>query len=153
MGPIDPAVGDVELLDFLRRIEWFPGRQSDLRPHLEAWTTHDYRVSDAVQDFMAECGDLGFEYPRHPAVGGSHTCLVSGTVSAPRIARRLVASYETRIDRELCPIGQSASGNLFLLMASDGTTYGGHDQFLAKISDDGYHALLDISRREKMIPI
>ena len=72
-------------------------------------------------------------------------------MSARRIARTLVAEYEEKIGCDLCPIGQSASGSLFLLMDSAGRTYGGHDHFLSKVADDGYHALLAIWKRDDLI--
>lgn len=62
-----------------------------------------------------------------------------------------MAEYEEKIGCDLCPIGQSASGSLFLLMDSAGRTYGGHDHFLSKVSDDGYHALLAIWKRDDLI--
>lgn len=151
MGLVDLAPDDADLLGFMRGIGWFPGRRVDLTVDLEAWPTCGYSVFDSVQDFMMECGGLEFEYPRHSAVGGSHSCLLSGEISSRRIARMLVTQYEERLDRELCPIGQSASGNLFLLMASDGSTYGGRDRFLAKIDSDGYRALNAIWNRVGLV--
>lgn len=150
MGLMHLTPDDTELLSFMGRIGWFPGRQVDLGSDLESWAAHGYEVPDVVREFMTECSGLKFEYPRHPAVGGSHSCLVSGATSSRRVGRSLVAEYEEQLGWGLCPIGQSASGGLLLLMASNGTTYGGHDRFFAKIADDGYHALLAIWKRDAL---
>lgn len=151
MDRVGPATEDTELFGFLREIGWAPGRQVDLAADLEEWETSGYSVSDAVRRWMGECNGLEFEYPRHSAVGGVHTCVVSGALSSRRIHRALVAEYEERVGRALCPIGQSASGGLFLLMDSMGATYGGHDHYLGKVADDGYRALLTIRKREPLI--
>ena len=143
--------GNAELLQFMRGIGWYPDRHVDLHADLEAWAARGYQVPDAVRRWMEECGGLEFEYPRHASVGGMHTCVISGSISARRIARTLVAEYEEKAGCGLCPIGQSASGSLFLLMDSAGRTYGGHDHFLAKVADDGYRALLAIWRKDKLI--
>ncbi|MGW6857192.1 SUKH-3 domain-containing protein [Streptomyces xanthophaeus] len=135
------------------RIGWFPGRRIDLRDDLDAWSADGYAVTGPVREFMEECSGLQFEYPRHPAVGGTYVCLVSGASSTRQVARSLVTGYEEKLDCELCPIGYSASGNLFLYMAPDGATYGGRDRFLAKVAGDGYRALQAIERRVKFYPI
>ncbi|MYS80010.1 hypothetical protein GTZ85_07225 [Streptomyces sp. SID5474] len=147
------ASGDVDLVNFMTSIGWRPGRDVDLTADLQAWSLFGYAVPDAVREFMAECSGLEFTYPRHPAVGGLHSCLISGVASSRRVMRSLVTGYEERLGRGLCPIGQSASGNLFLYMASDGSTYGGHDRFLAKISRDGYRALRDVRNRAELVQL
>ncbi|MEU9241695.1 SUKH-3 domain-containing protein [Streptomyces sp. NPDC048385] len=153
MRPLYPSPEYEELLDFLGGVGWFPGRRTDLRPHLEVWTACGYRAFDAARDFIAECAGIEFEYPRHSAIGGFTRAWCPG-LSLP-VEYRAVwwPSYEKRINRELCPVGQSASGNVFLLMSPDGIMYGGRDWFFVKVSDDGYHALFDISRRVRMISV
>ncbi|MFI1106299.1 SUKH-3 domain-containing protein [Streptomyces melanogenes] len=153
MGLLDFPARDADLIEFLEGIGWFPGRCVDLQDDLEAWSTEGYAASGSVLEFMAECSGLQFDYPRHPAVGGTHGCLVAGAFSAQQVARSLVMDYEERLGVELCPIGYAASGSLFLYMAPDGATYGGHDRFLAKVADDGYHALQAIGRRADLSPI
>ncbi|MGW0934942.1 SUKH-3 domain-containing protein [Streptomyces sp. NPDC002666] len=135
------------------RIGWFPGRRVDLTDDLQEWEESGYTAPDAVMKFMVECGGLEFEYPRHSAVGGLYSCVISGSITSQRIPRALVSGCEGRLGCGLCPIGQSASGNLFLLMAPDGSVYGVRDRFLAKISDDGYQALHAIWKRAKLIPL
>lgn len=141
---------DEGLLQFMRGIGWYPDRRVDLQADLEAWAVCGYHAPDAVLRWMEECGGLKFEYPRHAAAGGMHTCVVSGVISARRIARALVAEYEEKAGCDLCPIGQSASGGLFLLMDAAGHAYGGHDHFIAKVADDGYRALLAIWKRDQI---
>ncbi|MFE1322683.1 SUKH-3 domain-containing protein [Kitasatospora phosalacinea] len=148
---MEPAGEGSELLRFLRGIGWYPGRRVNLSADLEEWEASDYSVPGIVHQWMSECGGLEFEYPRHSSVGGMHACVVSGALSTRRIHRALVAEYEEMIGGLLCPIGHSASGNLFLLMDSTGATYGGHDHFLGKVADDGYRALLAIWKREPLI--
>lgn len=150
---MEPAPEEAELLSFLREIGWYPGRQVDLAADLEEWETFGYSVSDAVRGWMGECSGLEFEYPRHSAVGGVHTCFVSGVLPSRRIYRTRVAEYEERVGGVLCPIGQSASGSLTLLMDSAGAVYGGYDHYLGKVADDGYRALLVIRKREPLIPL
>ncbi|MFF3555880.1 SUKH-3 domain-containing protein [Streptomyces tsukubensis] len=144
---------DADLIGFMERIGWFPRRHIDLQDDLDAWSADGYTAAGPVQEFMRECGGLRFEYPRHSAVGGTYVCLVSGASSVQQVARPLVAEYEERLGCELCPIGYAASGNLFLYMAPDGATYGGRDQFMAKVAGDGYHALQAIERRVNLSPI
>ena len=72
---------------FLGRIGWTPGRRVDILSDLRAWSEKEYQVPTAVREFMAECGGLRFDYPRHPAVGGSHWCEISGATSAGWVAR------------------------------------------------------------------
>ena len=144
---------DGDLVGFMERIGWFPGRHIDIQDDLDAWSTDGCTATGSVREFMEECSDLQFEYPRHPAVGGTYVCLVSGVSSVQQVARLLVAEYEKRLGYELCPIGYAASGNLFLYMAPDGATYGGRDRFLAKIAGDGYHALQAIEQRVNLSPI
>ncbi|MEY9912914.1 hypothetical protein ABIA35_009181 [Catenulispora sp. MAP12-49] len=145
-----PALEEAELLSFLREIGWYPGRQVDLAADLEEWETEGYSVSDAVHRWMGECSGLEFEYPRHSSVGGLHACFVSGVMPSRRIHRATVAEYEERVGEALCPIGQSASGGLTLLMDSTGAVYGGYDHYLGKVADDGYRALLAIRKREPL---
>jgi hypothetical protein len=147
------AADDANLVAFMRRIGWFPSRTVDLDADLEAWAERRYIVSDPVRKFMTETSGLHFDYPRHQAVGGLHSCVVSGTKSTRGIARKLVAEHEEKLGLNLCPIGISASGNLFLLMDSDGITYGCHDKFMAKVANDGYRALLAIWNRDDLIPL
>ncbi|MFD8723895.1 SUKH-3 domain-containing protein [Streptomyces sp. NPDC059629] len=153
MGLLGLPDKDADLINFMEGIGWFPGRHIDLQDDLDAWSNDGYTVAGSVREFMEECGGLQFEYHRHPAVGGKYVCLVSGVSSVQQVARSLVTEYEERLGRELCPIGYSASGNLFLYMAPDGATYGGHDRFLAKVAGDGYHALQVIARRVNLSPI
>ncbi|MFI6084237.1 SUKH-3 domain-containing protein [Streptomyces sp. NPDC051217] len=153
MGLLGLPVKDAGLIGFMEGIGWFPGRRVDLQGDLAAWSTDGYSLAGSVREFMEECSGLKFDYPRHPAVGGTYVCLVSGVSSVQQVARSLVTEYEERLGCELCPIGYSASGNLFLYMAPDGTTYGGNDRFLAKVADDGYHALQAIERRVHLSPI
>ena len=151
MDRVEPAIEEAELLGFLREIGWYPDRQVDLTADLEEWETSGYSVSDAVRSWMGQCSGLEFEYPRHSTVGGMYSCFVSGALSSRRIYRARVAEYEERIGETLCPIGQSASGHLTLLMDSTGAVYGGYDHYLNKIADNGYRALLTIRKREPLI--
>lgn len=151
MDRVEPPIEGAELLSFLREIGWYPGRQVDLAADLEEWEASGYSVSDAVRRWMGECGGLEFEYPRHSSVGGVHTCFVSGVLSSRRIHRVTVAEYEERLGEALCPVGQSASGTLTLLMDSVGAIYGGYDHFLCKVADDGYRALLATWKREPVL--
>lgn len=153
MDAAQAASSDGELLKFMTTIGWYPERRVDIGPDLEAWSSSDYRAAGVILQFMAECGNLAFDYPRHRAVGGMHSCIVSGALSVKRIPRSLVAVHEDRLGRGLCPIGQSGSGNLFLLMDAEGVTYGCHDRFLARIAGDGYHALQAIHRRDRFVPV
>jgi hypothetical protein len=150
---LDLISKDVGLFEFMKSIGWFPGRKVDLSADLQAWSEYGYEVFDTVREFMTECSKLKFAYPMHPAVGGMHSCLVSGAISSRRIARSLISEHEERVGSGLCPIGQSASGNMFLLMAASGTTYGVHDRFLARIADDGYHALHIIWTKGKLVEL
>ena len=150
MGLSEIANADTAVASFMRAIGWIPGRSADISEDVAVWVDRGYEVSDAVREFMTECGGLSFEYPRHAAVGGVHTCSISGVDASRRIPRALVAGFEKRIGRDLCPVGQSASGSLFLLMDSEGRTFGGRDDFLAEIAADGFHALLKIRDREKL---
>ncbi|MGI5506295.1 SUKH-3 domain-containing protein [Lentzea sp. CA-135723] len=149
----DLAAADPLLLDFMTGIGWFPGREVDLTADLEAWAAGGYAVPGAVQEFMAECGGLEFEYPRSAAVGGTYSCVVSGVDAAGGLFRAKVAEYEVRLGLELCPIGHAAGRHLTLLMARDGRTYGGKDHFLAKVADDGYRALQAIWLRKKLLNV
>ncbi|MEU3408831.1 SUKH-3 domain-containing protein [Streptomyces sp. NPDC006670] len=141
------------LIDFMEEIGWFPGRGVNLQDDLDAWSAEGYIAAGSVREFMEECSGLQFDYPRHPAVGGVYTCMVSGVSSVQQVARSLVTEYEERLGCNLCPIGYAANGNLFLYMAPNGVTYGGHDQFLAKVAGDGYHALQAIEQRVDLSPL
>ncbi|NUR74120.1 MAG: hypothetical protein HOU81_25205 [Hamadaea sp.] len=144
---------DSQLREFLGRIGWTAARTHDIRPDIDAWNERNYIVTDAILEFMSSCGGLEFEYPRNPVVGGSYTCYVSASPATRRIPRSLAATYERRIGQTICPIGQAAGGDLFLVMAADGTTYGCRDRFLARIAADGYHALQAISLRRPMTAV
>jgi hypothetical protein len=136
---------------FMRGIGWFPGRTESIQEELEAWSNHGYNPSSRVLDFMVECSGLEFEHPKNPSVGGVYSCWISASASSVRIFRSLVSDYESRVGLDMCPIGQSSGGAMFLFMSSDGAVYGGRDRFLAKISNDGYGALLSIYERDRMV--
>lgn len=150
MGLLGLPAKDSGLIDFMEGIGWFPGRHVDLQADLDAWSADGYAATGSIRKFMEECNGLQFDYPRHPAVGGMYVCMVSGVSAVQQVARLLVSEYEEKLGCDLCPIGYAASGNLFLYMAPDGATYGGHDRFLAKVAGDGYHALQAIERRAEL---
>lgn len=50
-----------ELVSFLKRIGWFPGRRADIELDLESWAARGYEVPGVVREFMTECCGLELE--------------------------------------------------------------------------------------------
>lgn len=57
------------------------------------------------------------------------------------VPERLLKDYEPRIGKKVCLIGSAYRDHFILMMADDGSVYGGYDSFLCKIADNGYEAI------------
>ncbi|MEU8797133.1 SUKH-3 domain-containing protein [Spirillospora sp. NPDC048819] len=126
---------------------WFPFRRVDTSAAVEMWTERGFALSRAAVAFVAEFDQISLEYPRHPSVGGMHTCLLDAVQATRSIYTETLNSYSERVQEQLCPIGLAASSHLVLMIAPTGRIYGGYANFLAYYGSNGREAIWNICHR------
>jgi hypothetical protein len=143
----------LRLADILGASGWFEGRRVPVDSALSVWRGDGHVPTSAATDFVAEFDGLMFEYPRSVSVGGMDSCSLDAVAATAAIFPSVVREYEDRVGETLCPVGETASAHVTLMVGSSGRIYGGYDRFLAVYGDDGRHAVVSIFDRVKPLQV
>ena len=123
--------------------------------------THEYEraitaaglpLHHAVLEFVRTFGGLKVEFPvlvpdgsEWDAIrGGKNWFLIDPIKAIAGLSPEWFSYYSDRAGRPLCPVGEAHSGHATLLMAEDGTVYGGFDEEFWEEGKSGVAALENI---------
>jgi hypothetical protein len=103
----------------------------------------------SVEDFLSEFADLVIKYDR---TNRDKDVLHFNVLKAMNDIdfSWIKDGYEKRLNTELCIIGQVYSNHMTLMMNEEGKMYGGFDEILYFVSDDGREAIEVICSNMKL---
>ncbi|MET4106647.1 SUKH-3 domain-containing protein [Hymenobacter sp. UYP22] len=126
----------------LRKAGWYTGRKVlTLKYRVYLSIYEKYNWFPEVAAFLEEFGGLAIKFKREE--GGSdelnfHACDASAGVDVSWVQK----DYAQRIGHsQFCVIGTAFSDHLLLFMDGEGRVYGGFDDYLCYIAEDGTKAI------------
>lgn len=120
---------------------WSPGRKIDIAKYRDLTLTEGYKWFDSAQNFLSEFGDLKIIFFRE---NGDKDSLHFEAMKAMADIDPtwLKEDYFFRVgNKDLCVIGQAFSNHMTLMMDVSGCVYGGFDDSLYFIGNNGSEAI------------
>jgi hypothetical protein len=133
-----------EAEQLLRRAGWSPERRVETGDMTRALASEGYAVSPLLEGFLAEYGNLLVLFPRRFA-GRPDTVNLNASRAASGIYKEAVDEYGHRIGKAVVPVGTVYSDHMTMLLADDGSVYGGFDDtlvFFGKSPAEGLETIL-----------
>lgn len=122
---------------------WFEGRKIDLKPIQTALTLEGFFWNFAVEEFLQEFGNLHISFvDKDLSVEQFHFDPLDALKGVHK--SWILDEYSSIVQKKMCVIGQSHRGYLVLSMAEDGSVYGGYDDFLCLIGQNGKDSIQNI---------
>ncbi len=125
----------------LRAAGWEPGRRLDVRSFVEVLAGDGYAVFPPVEEFVAAFGNLTISFPHYRDPTIIDHCHFDVAQAVRNVFPENVSYWSDRVGDPLCPIGEAFSNHMTLLIADDGAMYGGFEETLVKLGDNGDEAL------------
>ncbi|WP_164735519.1 SUKH-3 domain-containing protein [Pseudoflavitalea rhizosphaerae] len=134
---------DDKILAILKSAGWQEGRTLDRDKIIRAIEAEGYTPMQVVVKFLEEFNNIEIFFENEGnAIGKSDIIISFEKAILLEVPERIKGDYVPRIGKDLCPIGTAYSSHLVLMMASDGSVYGGFDDSLCEISSSGLGAVL-----------
>ncbi len=96
-----------------------------------------YNITNEIEIFLESFGDLiiNFKNLKNGIIDDINFNVEHAT--HVESVERIRDDYTTRVGKKLCIIGSAYRDHFCLMMATDGSMYGGYSDFLCKIADTG----------------
>ena len=131
----------------LKKSGWSPGRSVDITKDMTAFAREGVPQFKAVVDFLREHSGLVINFDRI----GPDKIWFSGQSAAELMAPAWIESYSQRIGFRLAPVGAAYGEHLTLLIAEDGSWYGGFDDEFGSLGNSFLDALENLLLNEGFI--
>jgi len=136
----------------LTQAGWSEDRSIDTADYERAIIAAGLPLHMSVVEFVRKFGNLKVEFPvkvpdgpNWDAIrGGKEWFLVDPIKAIADCSAEWFKYYSDRAGTALCPIGEAHRGHAILLMAEDGTVYGGYDDEFWEEGKSGIEALESI---------
>ncbi len=120
-------------MNALKQAGWTPARLIDTTEAEDVYERAGYSVFDLGKEFLGRFGGLEIEFVRYGELDRIWF-LAARTVEFTDPL--WVDDYSNRAGMPLLPVGYGLNDHLMILVASDGSVYGGFDDFFQRFGDD-----------------
>lgn len=125
----------------LRRAGWTPARSANVDAIVDDLVTSGYEVSAVVIAFLRSFASLALSYPNFRDPTQPDGCHFDVIRASKNVHRATIDAWAERLGTQLLPIGEAFDEHMTLVMTEDGRVFGGYDDFLAFIGQDGEDAI------------
>jgi hypothetical protein len=124
------------VLNALYNAGYTPQRKINIARMVKVLTEEGYQVFDCVARFLAAYGGLiiRFENRKNGLQNDDINFDIEHAITIEN-SERILSDYAPRTEKNLCLIGTAYRDYFCLMMAEDGSVYGGYSDSLYKISD------------------
>jgi hypothetical protein len=133
---------DIYLFEVLQKSGWREDRKVDQSLIVDSIHEEGYLILPRVIEFLQEFWGLKilFENKKN-GLKNDDINFSFEEATHLEVPERVNGEYSKRTGKELCLIGSVYREYMVLVMANDGSVYGGYDSFLCKIADTGMDAI------------
>jgi hypothetical protein len=127
----------VLVITALNEAGWNINRKINTEGILRILKNEGYQTSTQIESFLGSFGNLVIRFTNKKS--GIIDDINYNVEHATHVenAERIRDDYIPRVGKELCIIGSAYRDHFCLMMATDGSVYGGYTDFLYKIADTG----------------
>ena len=131
---------------------WYEKRAIDVRNIYDFLTSEGFVWGSTIETFLREFGNLSYSFVDKDFQ--RQIFHFSPLVALAGIHKGWVLNdYAPRVNKDLCIIGQARNGYMTLSMAKDGSVYGGYDDFLCYIGENGEKAIENLVNEVDLVEI